>query len=244
MGLSHFQQTLSILLYSSVTMRILVIEDTQRIAQAIQKGLTAHGYSVDIALDGQQGYDLAATEPYSVIILDLMLPSMDGLTICRELRAENITTPILMLTAKGEVDDRVAGLTIGADDYLPKPFAFEELVARVKALARRPQQLMGAILKYQDVELDTAKASVTRAGTSISLTKREFALLAYLLQNKETVLSKEQLLSHVWEFDADVLPNTAEVYLGYLRSKLEKPFPQLPTLIYTVRGFGYSLGKA
>ncbi len=225
-------------------MRILVIEDTQRIAEAVQKGLQAHGYTVDVALDGEQGYDLAATEPYGVIILDLMLPKMDGITVCKELRKEGVTTPILMLTAKGEVDDRVTGLTVGADDYLPKPFAFEELVARVKALSRRPQQLLGTVLTYEDLQLDTASLKVSRNQTDIAVTKREFALLEYLLRNKETVVSKEQLLANVWEFDADVLPNTVEVYLGYLRSKLEKPFPKLPKLFYTLRGFGYSLGKA
>lgn len=242
--LSNFQPFLSLLLYSSKDMRILVVEDTKRIAEALQKGLNSLGYSVDIALDGEQGFDLASTEPYGVIILDLMLPGMDGSMVCSELRKAGISTPILMLTAKGTVEDRVAGLTIGADDYLPKPFAFEELVARVKALARRPAQLVSDILVYKDITLDAARTTVTRNNVPVILSKREFALLEYLLRNAELVLSKEQLLSNVWEFDADVLPNTVEVYMGYLRSKLEKPFPKLPKLFTTVRGFGYSLGKA
>lgn len=217
-----------------------MIEDEKKIADSLKKGLEQEAYAVDVAYDGEYGYDLASTEDYDLIILDLMLPGMSGEAICKNLRDEGKLAPILMLTAKGELEDKVRGLNIGADDYLVKPFAFEELLARIKALARRPKNSLPTILTVGDLKLDTISYKLTRAGKEISLSKKEFALLAYLLKNKGRVLSKEQIIANVWNFDADILPNTVEVYIGYLRDKIDKPFKQ-PPLIKTVRGFGYKI---
>lgn len=216
-------------------MRILVIEDEHKIANSIKKGLEIEGYAVDIAYDGMEGFDLASSEEYDAITLDLLLPKMDGTTICKRLREESIHTPILMLTAKGQIEDRVEGLNAGADDYLPKPFAFEELLARIKALTRRPKNGLQTKLKVEDLELDTVKYSVTKNKKSINLSKKEFSLLEYLMRHPGQILTKEQLINHVWNYDADILPNTVEVYVGYLRKKI-------PGLINTVRGFGYKIG--
>lgn len=221
-------------------MKVLVVEDNRTIAQSVKKGLETYGYVVDAVYDGLEGYDLAVNEEYDVIVLDLMLPGKDGQTFCKELRAEKNTTPILMLTARGSLEDKVDGLGVGADDYLVKPFEFAELVARVQALARRPRVFESEVLSYAGLSVDTTAMTVTRFEKPVKLSKREFSLLVYLLQNKERVVSKDQILEQVWEFDADVLPNTVEVYIGYLRSKLEKPFPG-KNFISTVRGFGYTL---
>ncbi len=222
-------------------MRILIVEDEHKIANSIKKGLEQESYAVDVAYDGEYGYDLAVTEEYDVIILDLMLPKMDGMKICRKLRERENHVPILILTARGEVEDKVAGLNCGADDYLVKPFAFAELLARVRALTRRPEKTTGRVLQVADLELDLLSLEVTRAGKSVELTKKEFALLEWLMRHPGHVFSKEQLIRHVWDYDADVLPNTVEVYIGYLRSKIDKPFPNREPLIETVRGFGYRL---
>ncbi len=224
------------------TMRILVVEDEHKIARSIKKGLELESYAVDTAFTGRTGYDLANSEDYDLIILDVMLPEMDGITICKRLRSENIHTPILMLTAKGQIADRVEGLNAGADDYLAKPFAFEELLARVKALSRRPKEVIGNTLKFSDLELDTLKKEVTRAGHDIQLSAKEYALLEYLMRHKNLTSTKDQIINHVWDYDADVLPNTVEVYIGYLRNKIDKPFPKSPALIHTARGFGYKIG--
>jgi two-component system, OmpR family, response regulator len=223
-------------------MRILVVEDEHKIARSIKKGLELESYAVDIAFTGNNGYDLAGSEEYDLIILDVMLPGMDGLEICRKLREEGIHTPILMLTAKGQIADRVEGLNAGADDYLPKPFAFEELMARVKALSRRPRQTIGETLLIADLKLDTISKEVDRDGHKISLSVKEYALLEYLMRHNNQTLTKEQIINHVWDYDADVLPNTVEVYVGYLRNKIDKAFPKAPSLIHTVRGFGYRIG--
>lgn len=224
-------------------MRILVIEDEKKIADSIKKGLKQEKYVVDIAYDGESGYDLASGEEYDVIILDLMLPLMDGLTICKKLREEDkIFTPILMLTAKGSVEDRVNGLNIGADDYLPKPFSFEELLARVKALGRRPKKVIrSSIITVSDLTLDGETFAVMRGDVAINLSRKEFTLLEYLMKNSGKIVSKDELISNVWEYDSDVLPNTVEVYIGYLRKKIDEPFRYKPHLIKTVRGFGYRL---
>jgi DNA-binding response OmpR family regulator len=177
-----------------------------------------------------------------VIILDRMLPEMDGLTVCKELRAAGNQTPILFLTAKDKVADRVDGLNVGADDYLIKPFAFEELLARIRSLLRRPSQVVSPILTCQDLALNTQTFEVARAGKEIQLTQREFALLEYLLRTHGVTVTKDNIIAHVWNYDADVLPNTVEVYMGYLRNKIDKPFKKLPPLIHTIRGFGYKLG--
>ena len=224
-------------------MRILVVEDEHKIASSIKKGLEQESYAVDLAYDGEQGYDFASTEEYDIIILDLLLPGIDGLTVCKKLREEKIHTPILMLTAKGELNDKVEGLNSGADDYLVKPFAFEELLARVRALIRRPKESLNTILTYEDLSLDPQKFEVKRKTTSIRLSKKEFALLEYLLRHKDSIVTKEQIIGHVWNYDADILPNTVEVYIGYLRNKIGKPFKKNQNLIHTIRGFGYKLGK-
>jgi len=218
-------------------MRVLIVEDNKKIAQAIQKGLQQEAFAVDTAFDGQKGFDLAAVESYDLVILDLMLPKMGGMEICRKLREEEkVDTPILMLTAKGELDDKVDGLNCGADDYLTKPFDFEELLARARALIRRPKKITANILKCENLKLDLLNLKAERAGNKISLSKKEFALLEYLMRNKGKILTKQQIIDHVWDFSADVLPNTVEVYIGYLRKKIGKP-----DLIKTVRGFGYKL---
>jgi len=222
-------------------MKVLVVEDEHRIANYIKKGLAHESMVVDVAFDGEEGYDLASSEDYDVLILDRMLPQMDGLEICKNLRKEHIHTPILMLTAKGSTSDKVEGLEAGADDYLPKPFAFAELVARVRALSRRPEHTNDSILKVGELEVNTNSFEVTRSGKKVSLSKKEFALLEFFVQNHGQVFSPEQLTEKVWSYDSDVLPNTAQVYIGYLRKKLDKNFSDKPALIKTVRGFGYKL---
>ena len=223
-------------------MRILVVEDSHKIAGSIKKGLEQESYAVDLAYDGQEGLNLASTEEYDVIILDIMLPKMDGIEVCKSLREQRIHTPILMLTAKGLTSDKVAGLDAGADDYLTKPFAFEELLARVRALARRPKETIHSVLSCEDLSLNTITHQVQRAKRLLSLSAKEYALLEYLLRHPNQTLSKDQIIAHVWDYDADILPNTVEVYIGYLRNKIDKPFPTKPPLIQTVRGFGYRVG--
>ncbi|HAI62634.1 MAG: Two component transcriptional regulator, winged helix family [candidate division WWE3 bacterium GW2011_GWF2_41_45] len=223
-------------------MRLLVVEDEHKIANSIKKGLEQETYSVDVSYDGSDGYDLASTEEYDAIVLDLMLPGMNGLEICQKLREQKIHTPILMLTAKSELEDKISGLNNGADDYLTKPFAFEELLARIRALLRRPSATLQTILKFQDLTLDTTNFDVIRNKTKIVLSKKEFSLLEYLMRNPGKVLTKENLANHVWDYDSDILPNTIEQYVGYLRNKIDKPFPNKKPLINTVRGFGYKLG--
>lgn len=223
-------------------MRILVVEDEHKIANAIKRGLEQETYAVDVAFDGDTGLASAEADDYDVIILDRMLPgSIDGVGICRNLRDAGNHTPILFLTAKDQVRDRVAGLDAGADDYLVKPFAFEELLARIRALLRRPQDNVGVVLEADTLTLDTASFAVARNSTPIQLSKREFALLEFLMRNQGRVLSKDTIMNHVWDFDADILPNTVEVYMGYLRNKIEKPFKE-KQLIHTQRGFGYIFG--
>ncbi|PIU03788.1 DNA-binding response regulator [Candidatus Shapirobacteria bacterium CG08_land_8_20_14_0_20_39_18] len=223
-------------------MRVLVIEDEHKIANSIKKGLEQEAFAVDVAYDGTEGYDLASTESYDVIILDLMLPGIDGMEICKKLRAEKIHTPILILTAKGQLEDKVKGLNSGADDYLTKPFTFEELLARVKAMTRRPANLTGVVLKVDDLSLDTISYEVKREPRLIKLSAKEYALLEYLMRHANQTLSKDQIISHVWNYDADILPNTVEVYIGYLRNKIDRPFKNKPALIQTIRGFGYKIG--
>lgn len=222
-------------------MRILVVEDEKKIADAIKKGLEQEAFAVDVAYDSDEGLSMATAEQYDVMIFDRMLPGLlEGVDIVKELRREQIHTPVLLLTAKDGVGDRVGGLNAGADDYLVKPFAFEELLARVRALMRRPQESLGTVLKIDDLSLDTSTFEVKRAGKQIELTTKEYALLEYMMRNQNQTLTKNNIIQHVWDFDADVLPNTVEVYIGYLRNKLDKPFKG-PALIHTSRGFGYKL---
>jgi len=216
-------------------MRVLVVEDEHKIANSVKKGLEQEKFAVDVAYDGVSGYDLAIGEEYDIIILDLMLPGIDGMTICKNLRDEENHTPILILTAKGQLGDKVEGLNSGADDYLVKPFAFDELLARIKALSRRPKQTHGEKLHAKNLELNTNTYEVKKAGKEIALSKKEFGLLEYLMRNKGRVVSKNQIISHIWDYEADILPNTVEVFIKYLRGKIGKD------MIKTVRGFGYKI---
>ena len=224
-----------------VVMRILVVEDEHKIVASLKKGLEQESFAVDIAYDGIEGYDLASTEEYDLIILDRMLPEIDGIEICKKLRLAKNHVPILMLTAKGQIQDRVEGLDAGADDYLVKPFAFEELLARIRALVRRPKQTLSEKYVIGDLILNTKTHEVVREGIPIRLSSKEFALLEYLMRHPNQIVTKEQIIAHVWNYDSNILPNTVEVYMGYLRNKIDKPF-QKPTLLHTVRGFGYKIG--
>ena len=218
-----------------------MVEDEHRVANYVKKGLETKSHIVDVAYDGEEGFDLASEEKYDVVVLDRMLPKMDGLTICKKLREEGIHVPILMLTAKSAVEDKVDGLEAGADDYLAKPFAFNELLARVKALGRRPRNQTGEVLKVGNLELNTNTYEVKRDGKKIALSKKEYALLEYLMRNKAKVLTAEQIVEQVWPYDSNVLLNTAQVYIGYLRKKIDQAFHNKPSLIKTVRGFGYKI---
>lgn len=222
-------------------MRVLIVEDEHKIARALKKALEQETYAVDVAFDGDEGYAMATTEPYDVVIIDRMLPGeYDGIAIVKAMRDAKIHTPVLFLSALDSVTDRTAGLNAGADDYLTKPFALEELLARLRALLRRPTEHYSDILSAGDLVLDTGSFEVTRSGTTINLTSKEFALLEYLLRNQGRPISKEVIISHVWDYDADILPNTVEVYIKYLRAKIDTPFKK-PPLLHTVRGFGYKL---
>jgi DNA-binding response OmpR family regulator len=223
-------------------MKVLVVEDEHKIANSIKKGLEQERFTVDVAYGGIEGYDLASSETYDVIVLDLMLPGMDGIDICKKLRRENIHIPILILTAKGELDDKITGLNSGADDYLVKPFAFVELLARVKALGRRPQKAISDKLKVDDLILDSNNFVVKRNDVPIAVSKKEFELLSFLMRHPGKILSKDNIIQNVWDYEAEILPNTVEVYIGYLRGKIDKAFPKNKPLIHTVRGFGYRIG--
>lgn len=216
-------------------MRILVVEDEHKIANSIKRGFEQETWATDVAYDGEDGYDMASSEDYDVIVLDLMLPKMDGTEICKKLRAEENHVPILMLTARGELSDKVGGLNSGADDYLVKPFAFEELLARVKALSRRPKVTSSEELKTGNLTLNTNTFDVKKDGKSIELSRKEFALLEYLMRNAGKVVSKENIIAHVWDYESDILPNTVEVFIGYLRDKIGGD------IIKTLRGFGYKI---
>lgn len=220
-------------------MRLLIVEDDHRIGSALKKGLEQESFAVDLVFDGTNGLDLALSESYDVIVLDRMLPGMDGVSIAKELRKENNHIPILLLTAKSQIHERVEGLESGADDYLVKPFAFEELLARIRALSRRPKQSEQNILVVDDLTLDTNNFIVKRNGITIPLSNKEFSLLEYLMKKAGKTVTKEQIISHVWDYEADILPNTIEVFIGYLRKKIDKPFKK--NIIKTVRGFGYTI---
>ncbi|MFA5025973.1 MAG: response regulator transcription factor [Candidatus Shapirobacteria bacterium] len=222
-------------------MKILLVEDDHRIAQSIKKGLEQERMAVDIAYDGIEGYDLAIDEEYSLMILDLMLPGMSGLEICNKLRQNKNQTPILILTARSQVEDKVEGLNKGADDYLTKPFAFEELLARIRALVRRPKNMEEDVLTIDNLTLNTNNFEVTRDKNKIKLSSKEYALLEFLMRHPKQILSKEQIMNHVWSYETDILPNTIEVYIRNLRNKIDKGFSY--PLIQTVRGFGYKIGK-
>lgn len=220
-------------------MRILVVEDEQKIARFIRKGLTEEGYAVDIARDGEEAISFATYAPYDLIILDLLIPRVDGITVCRRLRESNLSVPILILTAKDSIEDRVTGLDAGADDYLVKPFAFAELLARIRALLRRPQSATSNILQISDLVLDLTKHRAERGGVPIELTSTEYALLEYLMRNPCQVLTRTQIMQHVWDYDFYGGSNIVDVYICYLRKKIDETHSK--KLIKTIRGTGYTL---
>jgi DNA-binding response OmpR family regulator len=220
-------------------MKILLVEDEPKVAMLLQKGLTEQAHHVDTAADGVTGLRLALGNSYDLIILDNLLPGLTGLDVCRQVRIQNAKVPILMLTALGETDDKIRGLDAGADDYLVKPFAFQELLARIRALSRRRQEtpLTEAVLQLADLTLDPARKQVQRAGHAIQLTAREFALLEYLLRNQGRVVSRVDILEQVWETSFDTGSNVIDVYINFLRKKVDKDFT--PKLIHTLVGMGY-----
>lgn len=221
-------------------MKVLLVEDESKLGAAIKRGLEQEGYAVDWQQTAEDGQVYAETENYDVFVFDRMLPGRrDGLEVCRELRAAGNTTPVLFLTALGEVSDRVAGLDGGGDDYLVKPFAFDELLARLRALARRPTPSLTPQLKVGSLTIDVAKKTVTKNSKQVKLSRKEFSLLEYLAHHADQVLTKDQIIEHVWDFDSDVLPNTVEVFIRGLRKKLDEPNQE--SCIETVRGFGYRL---
>lgn len=222
-------------------MRILVVEDEPSIAQFVQQGLTEAGHAVDLVVNGRDGLSFALAADYDVLLLDIMLPQLDGLDLLRELRRRGNKTPALMLTARDTVDDRVAGLDAGADDYLVKPFAFPELMARIRALLRRPPLQTSTTLQVADLEMNTARREVTRNGRLIDLSPREYAVLEYLMRHQNQVLTRTQIGEHVWNFDFYNESNVVDVYIGYLRRKIDKG-ETLP-LFHTVRGVGYRIGE-
>ncbi|WP_054030715.1 response regulator [Desulfatitalea tepidiphila] len=223
-------------------MRLLLVEDDVKIASFVVKGLSAAGFAVDHATDGERGLDLGLSEPYDVIIVDLMLPKRDGLSLIERLRREKIKTPVIILSAKDSVDDRVKGLEIGSDDYLTKPFAFSELLARVQALMRRASGTIESTrLTVGDLSLDLVTREVARNGQRIELQPLEYALLAYLMRNAGKVVSKTMIMEHVWHYNFDPQTNVVEARICRLRDKIDKGFD--PKLLHTVRGVGYVLRK-
>ena len=220
-------------------MKLLVVEDERRLARILAEGLREAGYLVEVAFDGVEGQALALTGEFDVIILDLMLPRRDGLEICRELRRRQVDSAILMLTARDAVEDKVRGLDCGADDYLTKPFAFPEFLARVRSLLRRGVRARSQVLTVADLEVDTVRREVRRAGQPIRLTAKEYAVLEYLTHNAGRVLTRDQILAHVWPSDYDGYSNTVDVFIRYLRRKIDDG--REPKLIQTVIGSGYTL---
>lgn len=218
-------------------MRLLVVEDDKDLHRVLIKRLKENGHSVDGCYDGEEGLDYAEAMDYDCIILDLMLPKKDGLSVLRELRKKGKNQPVLILTAKDSISDRVAGLDAGADDYLVKPFAFEELMARLRVMLRRKSEAKTPLLQLADLTVDTVDHKVIRAGQEIILTSKEYALLEYLLRNQGHIQTRSQISDHVWNYEFDYESNIVDVYIRYLRNKIDKNFK--PKLIHTVRGFGY-----
>jgi len=222
-------------------MRILIVEDEAGVAGFVEQGLTEAGYAVDVARNGPDGLEYALAFEYDAMILDIMLPKMNGLDVLREMRNQRIKTPVLLLTARDGVDDRVHGLDIGADDYLVKPFAFPELLARIRVLLRRPPLQSGNLLSMNDLEMDVTQREVRRTGRRIELSPREFSLLELLLRHPNQVLTRTQIVEHVWNFDFYTDTNVVDVYIGYLRRKIDRGLAS--PLIQTVRGVGYRLSE-
>jgi len=222
-------------------MRVLVVEDEDRIAEFVRNGLSEHGYAVDVARDGGEALDWADIADFDVIVLDVMLPVRDGVDVCKTLRARGLRTPILMLTARDAVEDRVLGLDSGADDYLVKPFAFAELVARLRALTRREPQGRSPVLRLGDLVLDSTTREVTRGGRLVDVTTKEYTLLEYLMRNPNQVLTRTMIAEHVWNYDFDNVTNVIDVHIRNLRRKIDDPFPA--KLIHTARGAGYRISS-
>jgi two-component system OmpR family response regulator len=220
-------------------MQILVVEDERRMADLLKQGLEEEGHSVVVSGRGPDALAIAQHHAFDAILLDVMLPGRDGYSVCRELRADGVFTPVLMLTARGAVEDRIAGLDSGADDYLIKPFAFGELLARLRALLRRGPTDRAPEIVVGDIVIDPASHTVTRSGTNVELSPREFALLEYLAHHPGQIMRRRDIIDHVWEWDYDGVSNVVDVYVGYLRKKLEKPFRS--RVIKSVRGVGYGL---
>ena len=220
-------------------MRLLLVEDEKKVSSFIKKGLEEEGYAVDLALDGETGLMMGLDGVHDLIILDLNLPGKDGLSVLRELRQTKVTTPVLLLTVRTAIEDKVIGLDTGADDYLTKPFAFQELLARVRALLRRQTEAEAPLLKVADLTLDPARRLVFRGEEKIELTTKEFALLDYFMRNPDRVLTRTMIADHVWDYDFDPMTNVIDVYVNYLRNKIETGHE--PKLIHTVRGAGYVL---
>ena len=222
-------------------MHILVVEDEERLAALVRRVLVEERHAVDVAHDGDTGLDLADSDTYDLVILDVMLPGMDGFEVCRQMREDGVETPVLMLTARGAVEDRVAGLNVGADDYLVKPFALEELLARVNALLRRRKGSLetSTELRAKDLTLDLVRHEVRRGNRIIELTAKEFALLEYLMRHPGQVLTRTQITDHVWRYDIDALSNVVDTYIHYVRDKVDKGHST--PLIKTVRGVGYKI---
>ncbi len=218
-------------------MRLLIVEDEKKVAGFIKKGLEEETYAVDVAYDGEEGFHLAELNQYDMIILDLMLPKMDGLEVLTRLRDKKVNTPILLLTAKDAVEDKVTGLNKGADDYLTKPFAFSELLARVRSLLRRGQAETKTELKVSDLSLDLVSHKVIRNGEEIELTGKEYSLLEYFMRNEGKVLTRTMIAEHVWDYNFDTFTNVIDVYVNHLRKKIDKKYPV--KLLHTLRGIGY-----
>lgn len=222
-------------------MRILLVEDERRLANIVKKGLTEEGFAVDVAFDGEEGKYLAESEEYDLIILDITLPKVDGITICKELRKKNIKTPILMLTARATLEEKVSGLDSGADDYVTKPFAYLELRSRIHALIRRSNQESLPILKIADLELDPIKHILTRGGRKIVLTPKEFSVLELLLRHKDEVVSRTMIIEHVWDYNFDSMSNVVDVFVAAIRRKVDKD--EKVKLIHTLHGVGYKISE-
>jgi two-component system copper resistance phosphate regulon response regulator CusR len=220
-------------------MRVLVVEDERKVAQFIKKGLEEEGYAVDLAFDGEEGLNMALDRVHDLILLDISLPKMDGLRVLKKLREEKLATPVLLLTVRAAIEDKVLGLDSGADDYLTKPFAFQELLARIRALLRRKAEAGSPLLRFADLVLDPARRLVTRGEGKIELTSKEFSLLEYFLRNPGRVLSRAMISEHVWDYDFDTESNVIDVYVNYLRRKIDSGREK--KLIHTVRGAGYVL---